>query len=206
MLDFTSLLKNINVGISTLFLSIAFSVSSVSMAAEPVGNTQNNVLQAQSPVENSPVQSLPNSTPNANATINSVSPVNTPKSSVTKTDSASQLASVIGGLAIILILIYGLSWFVKRFAQGGFMQNPGMKMVSSMALGTRERLMLVEVGGKQILLGVTATQINNLHVFDEPVIVAEKTQAATSEFSHKLMAILQKNQNPDIAADKKSNS
>jgi flagellar protein FliO/FliZ len=126
-----------------------------------------------------------------------------------KISGASQLANLMGGLALIITLIFGLSWFVKRFAQGGFMQNPSMKVVSSMPLGTRERLMLVDVGGKQLLLGVTATQINTLHVFDEPVVVqTEKNQPVTSEFSQKLMAILQqKNFTPaDDIAHKKSNS
>lgn len=118
-------------------------------------------------------------------------------SSSPKTSTTSQLANLIGGLALILVLIYGLSWFVKRFAQGGFMQNSSIKMLSSMPLGTRERLMLVEVGGKQILLGVTAAQINSLHVFDEPVVQSPDKKMdgtgvpAASDFSQKLMAILQ---------------
>lgn len=109
----------------------------------------------------------------------------------TKTSSAAQLTNLVGGLALILVLIYGLSWFVKRFSQGGFLNNPTMKIVSAMPLGTRERLMLVDVGGKQLLLGVTATQINTLHVFDEPVVATAKEQTAASDFSQKLMAVLQ---------------
>lgn len=129
-----------------------------------------------------------------------------------KTNSASQLASLVGGLLLILVLIYGLSWFVKRFSQGGFLQNPTMKIVSAMPLGTRERLMLVDVGGKQLLLGVTATQINTLHVFDEPVVNTDKDQAVPSEFSQKLMSILQSKPIASSvsaineSSDKKSNS
>lgn len=113
-----------------------------------------------------------------------------------KLSTSSQLANLIGGLLLILGLIYGLSWFVKRFSQGGFMQNSTIKMLSSMPLGTRERLLLVDVGGTQMLLGVTAAQINTLHVFSEPVLTAEKStavsgSAASSDFSQKLMAILQ---------------
>lgn len=127
------------------------------------------------------------------------SPVNAYKPTLPvtqKTSTTSQLANLLGGLALILALIYGLSWFVKRFSQGGFMQNSTIKMLSAMPLGTRERLMLVDVGGKQILLGVTANQINTLHVFDEPVVQSEKNESASSpisssDFSQKLMAILQ---------------
>lgn len=130
-----------------------------------------------------------------------------------KPNSASQLASLVGGLAFILVLIYGLSWFVKRFSQGGFLQNSTLKIVSAMPLGTRERLMLVEVGGKQLLLGVTATQINTLYVFDEPVVPNGKDQPVASDFSQKLMSILQQKNmsasgisSADESLDKKSNS
>lgn len=129
-----------------------------------------------------------------------------------KSNSAAQLANLVGGLALILVLIYGLSWFVKRFSQGGFMQNPAMKILATMPLGTRERLMLVEVGGQQLLLGVTATAINTLHVFTEPVILAgEKSpqpaaQRATSEFSQKLMAILQQKNIPDAGDNSHKNA
>lgn len=122
--------------------------------------------------------------------VNSVSGAPKSASLPQTTNSATQLASLLGGLVLILLLIYGLSWFVKRFSQGGFMQNPSMKIVAALPLGTRERLLLVEVGGKQLLLGVTATQINNLQVFDAPVD-ADKSSPHTSDFSQKLMAILQ---------------
>ena len=82
------------------------------------------------------------------------------------------------------------------------MQSSGMKIISSLPLGTREKLVLVEVGGKQLLLGVTSSQINTIHVFDDPLMIAEKTQHPASDFSQKLMAILQKNTSPD-SADKK---
>ncbi len=118
-------------------------------------------------------------------------PAQTSQSTAAQTNSASQLAALIGGLALILVLIYGLSWFVKRFSQGGFLNNPTMKIVTAMPLGTRERLMLIDVGGKQLLLGVTATQINTLHVFDDPVVQTGSNQPATSDFSQKLMSILQ---------------
>lgn len=187
-----------------------FFLSSISFASEsaPLANSQMApasvaaTLTSENVVQ---VSSAPtNASPIASSSINTPKPVASPQ----KVSSASQLANLIGGLALILVLIYGLSWFVKRFTQGGFMQNPSMKIVSAMPLGTRERLMLVDVGGKQLLLGVTATQINTLHVFDEPVVQSEKPQPAASDFSQKLMAILQqKNFTPsDDAAHKKSNS
>lgn len=166
------------------------------------------VANQASPVTTSNLSASENAAANVAPTTNAPASIPKPIPAPTKTSSASQLANLIGGLALIVVLIYGLSWFVKRFSQGGFLHNPAMKIVSSMSLGTRERLMLVDVGGKQLLLGVTATQINTLHVFEEPVVQTEKTQPATSDFSQKLMAILQQ-KNLSAAEDptqKKSNS
>lgn len=181
-----------------------FFLSHISFANESVAPAENQAAATSVAVTNASVSSESTSP----AAVASVATTAKPISAPVKTNSASQLASLVGGLALILVLIYGLSWFVKRFSQGGFLHNPTIKIVSAMPLGTRERLMLVDVGGKQLLLGVTATQINTLHVFDEPVVQAEKTQPVASDFSQKLMAILQqKNLAPsDESAHKKSNS
>jgi flagellar protein FliO/FliZ len=110
---------------------------------------------------------------------------------VEKISSASQLASMLGGLIAIVVLILILSWFVKRFSQGGFLQNPTMKILSTLPLGTRERLLLIDVGGQQLLLGVSATQINTLHVFSEAVHVPQAGAPVVSDFSKKLSSLLQ---------------
>lgn len=205
MQNLTGSIKIFTAGI-VCALSISF--SSAVFANDSATVAENTTAVASSAAVNvanepSPATSSPLTTPAAK----SATPV------PVKTNSASQLASLVGGLLLILTLIYGLSWFVKRFSQGGFLQNPTMKIVSAMPLGTRERLMLVDVGGKQLLLGVTATQINTLHVFDEPVVATHKDQPVASEFSQKLMLILQnKNMTSsgispvNESSDKKSNS
>ena len=106
--------------------------------------------------------------------------------------TSGHLLNMTVGLLLITALIFGLAWLLRRFGQGGlFSQQKSIKIVAALALGTRERLVVVDVGAKQILLGVTAREINTLHVFDEPVIDAEQTPAS-SEFSRKLMAVLNK--------------
>jgi flagellar protein FliO/FliZ len=208
MKNFTGLHKKFIAGFHCGIFLLVLLPNCIVWAAEPITNNESSPVSSQLAPGDSPVPINSNASPNAtaNTDIATTSPVNAPKPAVTNANSASQLASVIGGLAIILVLIYGLSWFVKRFAQGGFTQNPAMKIICSMPLGTRERLMLVDVGGKQLLLGVTASQINTLHVFDEPVVVGEKTQPVASEFSQKLMAIIQKNHTQDTSAQKNQNS
>jgi len=98
---------------------------------------------------------------------------------------AGQVMTVLGGLAFVLALVFGCGWLVKRFSGMTSTHGGAIKVVSVLPVGTRERLALVEVGGQQLLLGVTAQQITTLHTFDEPVVDATETKNK-SEFAQKL--------------------
>ena len=72
------------------------------------------------------------------------------------------LAQLTLGLVVVLALAVGLSWLLRRYA----LPRDGLiRVVGGLPLGSRERLLLVEVDKTRLLLGVTATQIQTLHVF-----------------------------------------
>lgn len=106
--------------------------------------------------------------------------------------SGTQLISVVLSLLVVLAVILALAWLLRRFGQGGFSTQSDMKVVASLSLGTRERLLVVDIQGQQLLIGVTPQQIRTLHVFDEPVI--DPTQPRSADFKNKLMAIMQSRQ------------
>jgi len=72
-------------------------------------------------------------------------------------------------LLLVLALIVGLGWLLKRLPGSGFRPPEGMKLVASLSLGARERVVVVEVNGQQLLLGVSAGGISTLHVLPEPL-------------------------------------
>ncbi len=121
----------------------------------------------------------------------SVLPSTSPAYASGQPGTASHLLNVTLALIFVVAVIFVASWFVRRLGAGGFNHNSQMKIVSALSLGTREKLILLDVAGKQLLLGVTASQISCLHEFSEPVITAPEAQGVNSEFSRKLMAILQ---------------
>ncbi len=121
-----------------------------------------------------------------------------------KVGSGSHLLNVTLGLMAIIGLIFALSLFVRRFGSGTFSANTHLKIISSMPLGTRERIVLIDAGGQQLLLGITPTNINTLHVFSDPIVVDNKPEAQ-SDFSQKLMAILQQ-KSPSPSSNNNNNS
>jgi flagellar protein FliO/FliZ len=91
------------------------------------------------------------------------------------------------GLIFLLALVLGAAWLVKR---SGGMQSwrsgAAIKVVAALSMGPRERVVLIELGGQQWLLGVTPGSINTLHHFEQPIIAADKAD----EFSSKLRQFL----------------
>ncbi|MDG9924805.1 MULTISPECIES: flagellar biosynthetic protein FliO [unclassified Pseudomonas] len=108
-------------------------------------------------------------------------------------DIGSQLAQLLLGLLLVIGLIFALAWVMRRVQQIGPRGNQAIKLVASQALGPRDRLLLVQVGGEQVLLGLTAGRITPLHVLKEPVSL-EAAEPATPEFAQRLMELLGKDQ------------
>ncbi len=86
-------------------------------------------------------------------------------------DTVATMLTLGVGLLAVIAIIYGCAWIVRRMSgMTGVNNTRAIKVVSVMAIGARERIALIEVGGQQILLGITPSAIRTLHVFDEPVV------------------------------------
>lgn len=112
--------------------------------------------------------------------------------------NAAYLVKVFFGLALVITLIFAMSWLVKRFGQGTFLSNSNMKIINSLSLGTKEKIVVVEIGERQLLLGVTANSIQTLHKLEAPLPVAakkviRKEKEEEFDFSSKIQEILSKN-------------
>ncbi|MGL6246826.1 flagellar biosynthetic protein FliO [Pseudomonas sp.] len=108
---------------------------------------------------------------------------------------AGQLTQLVFGLLLVLGLIFFLAWLLRRVQQAGPAgKGQVIEIVGSRALGPRDRLMLVQVGNEQILLGLSPGTITALHVLKEPIEVPTTTASATPEFAQHLLKILGKDQ------------
>jgi flagellar protein FliO/FliZ len=108
---------------------------------------------------------------------------------------AGQLTQLVFGLLLVLGLIFFLAWLLRRVQQAGPAgKGQVIELIGSRALGPRDRLMLVQVGNEQILLGLSPGSITALHVLKEPVQVPGGTEKATPEFAQHLLRMLGKDQ------------
>ena len=116
-----------------------------------------------------------------------------PSASMSGADMGGQLAKLLLGLLLVIGLIFLLAWLLRRMQQLNPRSNQAIKLISSHALGPRERLVLVQVGNEQVLLGLSAGRITPLHVLEEPVHLPD-AEPANPEFAQRLMELLGKDQ------------
>ena len=106
---------------------------------------------------------------------------------------AGQLTQLVLGLLLVVGVIFVLAWLIRRVQSIGPGNAQVIELVGSRALGPRDRLVLVQVGEEQILLGITPGRITPLHVLKTPVQTPQ-SQPATPEFAQRLMELLGKDQ------------
>lgn len=80
----------------------------------------------------------------------------------------TSIVSIFLSLLLVVGVIFTLAFLMRRFnvTPGGTGQ---LKVVASIMAGTKERVMVIQVGDEQHLLGVTNQNINHLAKLDTPL-------------------------------------
>jgi flagellar protein FliO/FliZ len=105
-----------------------------------------------------------------------------------------QLAQMVFGLLLVVGLIFFLAWLLRRMQGSAQRGAQVIEIVGSRAIGPRDRLLLVQVGKEQILIGHTPGSIEALHVLAEPVDVPAGARQAAPEFAQRLLELMGKDQ------------
>lgn len=92
--------------------------------------------------------------------------------------SSETVVQMIIGLVFVLGLIAGLAWVVKRLGMTDGSFSPSMRVVSSLSLSAREKVVIVQVAEQQFLIGVAPGQVTCLHDFDGTVVDARSSAPA----------------------------
>ena len=102
------------------------------------------------------------------------------------------LGGAVLALLAVLALIVALAWLLKRLPATGLRSSEQLRVVASLAVGQRERVVVVEVGGQQLLLGVTAQSITTLHQLPESLAIPAPQPLSASPFAQLLAGKLRK--------------
>ena len=69
---------------------------------------------------------------------------------------------VLLGLTVVLLVMAGITWLLKRMMPGVSGQQSVIKVVGGVSVGTRERVVVLEVAGRWLVVGVAAGQVHGI--------------------------------------------
>lgn len=77
--------------------------------------------------------------------------------------SLGGVLQVLLGLAIVLSTVAATAWLLKRFAPGQVSAGGAIRLIGGIAVGPKERVVVVEVGETWLIVGVAPGQVTALH-------------------------------------------
>lgn len=108
--------------------------------------------------------------------------------SATEVTSAKHLLKTIFGLLVVIVVILALAWMVKRYGNFSVSGQGQLKLVAGLNVGQKERVVIVQVGETQLLLGVSPGRVEKLHEIstEDQVHITELTSTENNDFATRL--------------------
>ena len=103
--------------------------------------------------------------------------------------SSPYLMKLTGGLLLVVLVIFGLAWLMKKLNLNQQSHNGLIRIIAGLSIGTRDRIVLLQIGEEQILLGLTPGRIEKLHTLREPLETPQESDAPAS-FASKLNRLM----------------
>ena len=100
---------------------------------------------------------------------------------------AGNLLQVFLGLVLVLGLVLGTAFVMRRMGRVPGLSNDAIRTVAAAAVGTRERVVLLEVGESWILVGVAPGQVRALATLPRSALPAQASHpGSTAPFAQLL--------------------
>ena len=89
------------------------------------------------------------------------------------------LATTVGSLLLVVMVILAMAWMLKRMRMPQLGSQNDFTIVRQLALGTKERLVVIQAGEEQFVVGVTSQQIQLISKLETPLTVSNSAPFAS---------------------------
>jgi flagellar protein FliO/FliZ len=104
-------------------------------------------------------------------------------SAVDASIGAGSLLTTLASLGAVIATILVFAAFAKRYSLGRATSGNALHTVASLAVGPKERVLVVEFRDRQLVLGATSQQITLLASLEKPVQAEPQLSAASAPTS-----------------------
>jgi len=109
---------------------------------------------------------------------------------MSSTLSGPNMFQLLSGMAIVIGAIIVILWLLKKLGRMTMTANNQIQVLGGVSLGAREKLVLVQIGEKQIVIGVAPGSVRTLHVLDQVIKIDESTDSFSKVFSEKIKKVV----------------
>ncbi len=91
------------------------------------------------------------------------------------------IVQVLLSLLLVVGVIVLLSYLVKRLNLQSRAGSGAVRIISVVSIGAKDKLLLVEVGEEQLLLGSSPGNVQKLHLLEKPIDIHPKSEPVSGE-------------------------
>ncbi|HUL10692.1 MAG TPA: flagellar biosynthetic protein FliO [Methylococcaceae bacterium] len=109
-----------------------------------------------------------------------------------KAPPAIDIVQWIGGLVVVLTAILVFGWALRRLGNFSRLEAGRFQVLAAISVGARERVVLVQAGDKQLLLGVAPGRVQTLCILEgeEAIKTGLAAPGKGDAFAQRLAALL----------------
>lgn len=97
-------------------------------------------------------------------------------SSTIPIEMRGELLRTLVTLIAIIALIFLARWLTRRLQVTSSSETRCIRCIESLSIGLKERLLLVQVGEAQLLIGIVPGSVSVLHMLTTPIDISTKKQ------------------------------
>ncbi len=102
------------------------------------------------------------------------------------------VAASLGALVLVVALILFLAWLLKKMRLPMMGGQKDLCVVRQLPVGTKERLLIVQAGEEQFLIGVTSQSVQLLSKLDKPLSSVNGVDASSLSFAQQLAQVIKR--------------
>ena len=100
--------------------------------------------------------------------------------------TGADLFRMLGSLALVVALMLALLWGLRQLQSKINNQNSGrrLQVIESLSIGTRQKVALIRVGEREVLIGISPTQINGIASWPDGNLQALDTNNSSTDLDN----------------------
>jgi flagellar protein FliO/FliZ len=108
---------------------------------------------------------------------------------------ASSLLQLIFGLLAVIAAIFATGFLLRRVGRFSSSAPGALRIVAGLSVGARERVVVVQVGEQQLLLGVAPGRVQTLYMLPQPLApMSGSASGGGDNFAERLAGLMKRGQ------------